>query len=312
MAATPAMRPEPFVHLSTDFIRAKEYFEAIIASTSDAICTTDTESRIIYFSPGAEAMLGLGMADVVGKSAHQLYAGGKPEAEKVMRLLRKEGSLKNHETILKGLGGRQTHVSMSVSLLRDRGGKVIGTMAISKDISSRVELERRLRELSITDNLTGLYNQRHFHERLAQEASRAKRQRYKLSMILMDLDGFKQANDQFGHLEGDRILKDFGAAVEGSIRREVDSAYRYGGDEFVVLLPGLPAVRAEKAAKRIVSCARTKIEASGVTCSYGVATLHPTGSLSNLIRQADRGMFKMKAAKHRPPRSPSLRVTHRV
>ena len=98
-------------------------------------------------------------------------------------------------------------------------------------------MERRLRDLAITDDLTGLYNQRHFHERLSQEARRARRLRQKLSLILLDLDGFKAINDRLGHPAGDRILKEFAAAIEISIRKEVDSAFRYGGDEFVVILP---------------------------------------------------------------------------
>ena len=82
----------PLIHLSSDFIRAKEYLEAIVASTSDAICTTDTEGRFIYFSPGAEKMLGFS-AEVIGRPAHQFYPGGRDEARRVMKLLRKQGTL---------------------------------------------------------------------------------------------------------------------------------------------------------------------------------------------------------------------------
>lgn len=287
----------PLIALSSDFIRTKEYLEAIVASTSDAICTTDTRGRIIFFSPGAETMVGYRSVDMMGRHAHRLYVGGREEAERIMEALRKQGSLQNHETVFKAKDGRRVHVSMSASLLRDRVGRVIGTLGISKDITNRVELENRLRELSITDNLTGLYNQRHFQERLAQEASRARRQRYELSMILLDLDGFKRANDLWGHLEGDRLLRDFASVLQQGIRREVDSAYRYGGDEFVVLMPGLGEGRAQKVAGRIVSAAGARLAERGVGASYGVATLPPTGPLSRFIGLADRRMFGMKAAR---------------
>ena len=313
----PMARPTaaaPLIALSSDFIRTKEYLEAIVASTSDAICTTDTRGRVIYFSPGAESMVGYTSAEMMGRHAHQLYAGGREEAELIMQALRKQGSIQNHETVFKAKDGRSIHVSMSASLLRNRSGQVIGTLGISKDITSRVELETRLRELSITDSLTGLYNHRHFQERLSQEASRARRQRYELSMILLDLDGFKQANDLWGHLEGDRILKEFASVLQQSIRSEMDSVYRYGGDEFVVLLPGLGAGRAEKVARRIASSAAQKMPQRGVGVSYGVATLPPAGPLSRLIKTADRRMFVMKAARRRAPHraAPSLNAPRGV
>jgi diguanylate cyclase (GGDEF)-like protein/PAS domain S-box-containing protein len=289
----------PLVHLSSDFIRAKEYLEAIVSSTSDAICTTDVTGRVLFFSPGAQAMTGFAPDEIAGKPAHQLYVGGRGEADRMMRLLRRQGSLKNHETALKAKDGRSVHVSMSVALLKDRAGRVIGTLGISKDITSRVELEKRLRELSITDNLTGLYNQRHFHERLAQEVSRAKRQRDKLSMILIDLDGFKAVNDQRGHLEGDRILRAFAMVLNKSIRKEVDTIFRYGGDEFVILLPGLGASRAQKVADRVLAGAKTNVTEENIAFSFGVASLPANGSIKEFIALADKRMFRMKARNKR-------------
>jgi diguanylate cyclase (GGDEF)-like protein/PAS domain S-box-containing protein len=319
---SPEARESPIIHLSADFIRVKEYFEAIVASTSDAICTTDIRGRLMYFSPGAEQMLGFRSTEVIGRPAHQFYAGGHEEAERVMRLLKKTGRLKSHEVILKTKDGKRVHVSMSASLLRDRTGRVMGTIGISKDITQRVELENKLREMSITDNLTGLYNQRHFHERLENEASRAKRQRYKLSMILVDLDGFKQANDAWGHLEGDRILRAFAGAIDQSIRKEVDSAFRYGGDEFVVLLPGLGAERAAAVMERIGAAARARIARGGVGFSYGIATLTASQSLADFVKAADKKMFAMKAKHKKLARSgesaivravaPRLSPPHRV
>lgn len=293
--ASPKAPEAPLIHLSSDFIRAKEYLEAIVISTTDAICTTDISGRLIYLSPGAEKMLGIRHHEAKGRPAHDFYPGGREQAQQIMKLLQKNGSLQSYETILKGREGRPVHVSMSASLLKDKTGRVIGTLGISKDITSRVDLENRLRELSITDNLTGLYNQRHFHEKLESEANRALRQRYKLSMILMDLDGFKRANDLWGHLEGDRILKSFAAAIMDSIRKEVDSAYRYGGDEFVILLPGMTQILARKVMGRVLSTSQTRVGRKGVGVSYGIATLAPRQSLSDFVHKADRLMFDMKA-----------------
>lgn len=288
----------PLIALSTDFIRAKEYFEAIVASSGDLICTTDRRGRVLYFSPGAETMLGLSAARAVGRPAHNFYAEGRAAAQGIMRLLRKspDGRVHNHEMRMKAAGSRVLHVSMSVSFLKDARGRVIGTLGIAKNVTERVALERRLREMTRTDDLTGLYNQRHFHDRLREEAARSRRQGEALSMIVFDLDSFKQVNDKRGHLEGDRVLRAFASAVSGSVRREVDLPFRYGGDEFVLLLPGTTAAKAERVARRIVKAAGP-LAKDGVTASWGVARLPASGDAAEFVREADAAMFKMKSGR---------------
>jgi len=289
----------PIIALSTDFIRVKEYFEAIVASSGDLICTTDIRGRIIYFSPGAEAMLGLSAATMVGRPCHDFYHEGRAAAERIMRLLREspDGRVHNHEMQVKASGGRVIHVSMGASFLKDGRGRVIGTLGVAKDITDRVLLEQRLRELSRTDDLTGLYNQRHFHDRLREEASRAMRQKRKLSMVLFDLDGFKQVNDRLGHLEGDRILRAFAQSLNDNIRKEVDAAFRYGGDEFIILMPETGGPGAMRVARRVANAAKTTLSKDGVSTSWGVAELPASGDVSALVRKADALMFKMKSSR---------------
>ena len=288
----------PLIALSTDFIRVKEYFEAIVASSGDLICTTDVAGRVLYFSPGAEAMLGMSAARAMGSPAHDFYVDGRAAAQGIMNLLRAspDGRVQNHEMRVKASGGRVLHVSMSASFLKDARGRVIGTLGIGKDITERVELERRLREMTVTDDLTGLYNQRHFHDRLREESARSRRQGDPLSMIVFDLDGFKQVNDKHGHLKGDSTLKAFAAAVSDSVRREVDLAFRYGGDEFILLLPGTTAVRGVRVARRVVLAAKP-LAKLGVTASWGVAQLPASGDAAALVREADAAMFKMKSGR---------------
>ncbi len=297
MPVTSARTQGPLIALSTDFIRAKEYFEAIVASSGDLICTTDIRGRIIYFSPGAEQMLGLSAAEMVGRPCHDFYAGGRAEAETIMRLLREspDGRVRNHELRVKASGGRVLHASMSASFLKDGRGRVIGTLGVAKDITDRVELELRLREMTRTDDLTGLYNQRYFHDRLREEAGRAQRQKRALSMLLFDLDGFKQVNDRLGHLEGDRILRAFSRSLCDNIRREVDAAFRYGGDEFIVLLPETPTRGAARVARRVAEAASAALSKDGVSASWGAAELPRSGDVSALVRKADAAMFAMKS-----------------
>lgn len=295
-----AQAASPLIYLSTHYIRAKEYLEAIVASTADAICTTDVRGRVIYFSPGAERMLGFKAMEVVGTPVRRLYQGGRTEAEKVAKLLLRQGGLTNYETVLVGRE-RRVHVSVSASLLRDREGRVIGTLGIAKDITERVELERRLRELSITDNLTGLFNQRHFSERLVSEMQRARRQHHGLSLLLFDLDGFKRINDSRGHLEGDRVLRGAAEALRRSIRAGVDAAFRYGGDEFVLLLPGLGLRQADGVVRRVRHALQAQVTPA-VTFSVGAAALRPGDTPDSILRRADARMYaaKKKAQRRLP------------
>lgn len=283
----------PLIHLSTDYIRAKEYFEAIVSSTSDAICTTDVRGRIMYFSPGAEAMFGVTSAHMMGRNAYELYADKRAEGERIMKSLRRDGSIRNHETAVDTFDGRRIHISLSASLLRDRAGRVIGTLGISKDISDRVELEKRLRELSITDKLTGLLNQRCFIDRLATEVQRARRQRQKLSLILIDLDRFKHVNDTLGHMAGDQLLKALAGTLKRGLREHVDSVYRYGGDEFIIMLPGEPAAKASQVAQRLAQQAEDAL-GPNARFSYGVATFPSFAAAEELLEAADRRMYAMK------------------
>lgn len=289
----------PLVYLSTQFIQAKEYLEAIMASSSDAIVTTDMRGHIIYFSPGAERLWEKRYRSAMSEPVWHFYAKGKAEAKKIMRELLIRGSVSDHETTILTGKGKRVPVSMSVSLLKDRSGGLIGTLGISKDISRRVQLEERLRALTITDNLTGLYNQRHFRERADAEISRARRQGQNLAMLLLDLDNFKKANDQWGHVAGDRILRETAGILNASIRRKVDSAYRYGGDEFVILCPGLGRPQAQAVARRIQAASALKDYSRLVSLSIGIASLLKGDTADDLLKRADARMYSAKRRGHR-------------
>ena len=280
----------PLIHLSSDFIRAKEYLEAIVSSSPDAICTTDMSGKFIYFSPGAEEMLGLKAQGMGNRYAYEIYQGGIVEAKKIMRLLTENEQIKNHETIVKGKNGRFIYASLAASLLKDRQGNLIGTLGIFKDISARVHLEKKLEELCRTDNLTGLFNRRHFDQSLKQEWARAKRQDYPLSLVLMDLNDFKLINDSKGHKAGDRILKSFSALLRDSLRREEDMVFRFGGDEFTAILPGLNPHQADQVMKKILHRAKK----FRIHFSYGISGTPPALNIARLLQTADAAMYRMK------------------
>ena len=162
-----------------------------------------------------------------------------------------------------------------------------------RTLKERDKLEEEVRRLSITDDLTGLYNHRHFFKTLESELTRLKRQRTSLSLLMFDLDNFKRYNDFYGHLEGDRVLRKIGEIIKHSIRHNVDSGYRYGGDEFAALLIGAFLDQALTIAERI----RSSIEHAGfkdITVSIGLAEFREDFDLERFVKSADDAMYVAK------------------
>jgi len=152
-------------------------------------------------------------------------------------------------------------------------------------------LRKELSRLSMTDSLTGLYNQREFYIRLKQEIVRSVRQKHPLGLILVDLDGFKEYNDRHGHVEGDAALRSVGRAISRSIRDSVDTGFRYGGDEFAVILIDSDLSIAQEIGRRI----RQAINEEGrIDASLGYAIYSEEMSLTDFVSTADANLYKMK------------------
>ena len=160
--------------------------------------------------------------------------------------------------------------------------------------------ERNIREelgrLSITDDLTGLHNQRHFYARLHEEVKRAERQESEFSLILLDLDRFKLINDKYGHLKGDRLLARVGGVIGASIRQGVDMGFRYGGDEFAVILIDTNAGTAEGIGHRIAQLIQ---DDCNLSASVGCACYQNGMTPEDLVDAADRNLYKAKGSEGR-------------
>ncbi|MBF0468575.1 MAG: diguanylate cyclase [Desulfamplus sp.] len=161
------------------------------------------------------------------------------------------------------------------------------------------ELIKKLEMLAITDGLTGLYNQRHFYQQLGSEIERTERYSTALCLLLLDIDYFKKFNDTWGHLEGDKVLMELGKMIKSCLRN-MDSAYRYGGEEFTVILPETSIEKGCVVGERIRKVFESKsfFPARGKeiksTISVGAAQLNQNESITSLIKRADMAMFKSK------------------
>jgi diguanylate cyclase (GGDEF)-like protein len=155
----------------------------------------------------------------------------------------------------------------------------------------------QLKELAITDDLTKLFNSRHFYAQLEYEVNRFNRYKRPFSIMMIDLDHFKRFNDTYGHLEGDRILRRVGRKIT-SCMRTMDTAYRYGGEEFTVLLPETDCNAALTVAERIKDSISSEtledVNDSRITVSIGVSEYSESDSITHLIKRADKAMYAAK------------------
>jgi two-component system cell cycle response regulator len=150
---------------------------------------------------------------------------------------------------------------------------------------------RELNRLSITDSLTGLYNQRHFYARLREEIVRAQRQKHPLALVLLDMDDFKMYNDSRGHLAGDELLQHVGRIINTCIRENVDSGYRYGGDEFAIILIDADSEVTRSIVKRIRAALSSQCQ---ITASIGHASFYEGLKPEAFVALADASLYEAK------------------
>lgn len=182
--------------------------------------------------------------------------------------------------------------------------KVLESFTASASIALQRSLfykqTEKLKELSITDPLTGLYNRRHINERIKEEITRFKRYKHPFSFLMLDIDGFKAYNDTYGHIKGDQVLKALADTVTESLRT-IDIAGRFGGDEFVVILSQTPKVDAISIANRLREKVNNRLsvftpdETMKMTVSMGITTFpDDTSSLEDVLEKTDEALYLAK------------------
>ncbi|MGA7826350.1 MAG: diguanylate cyclase [Geobacteraceae bacterium] len=304
-----------------------ELLSQVLQKISVPTFVIDQDHTVIHWNKALENLSGYPAVEMIGTSDHwkAFYPVQKPLlADLVLDNVRehaidgyydgkhRKSSLSEGayevEDFFPGLGDAGRWLFFTATPIPDAEGLMLGAVQTLQDITERKivedelrESEKRYRELSITDSLTKLFNSRHFFRQLRQEIERAKRYEEPLSLILLDIDNFKGYNDTYGHLEGDRVLAVLADVIRANLRT-ADSAYRYGGEEFTVILPETEGENALPVAERLRKSfeetilsplPRTEVH---MTVSVGVTQYIPGEDDAVFIKRADHAMYTAKTS----------------
>jgi diguanylate cyclase (GGDEF)-like protein/PAS domain S-box-containing protein len=283
-------------------------YRTLVELTHDFVFMVDRKGLFTYVNPNFEKTTGYSFSDLKGHPFTIVIAPDERETiiDRFKKGVRGAPSLP-YETELSDKEGKRVAVEFLTSNLCDIRGNVTGRFGVGRDITKRKEVEallrdseKRYRDLSIIDDLTQLYNSRYFYHQLKMEIDLVNRyEEQSMTLLLLDLDDFKQFNDAYGHVEGDQVILRLGQLVKRCLR-QTDSAYRYGGEEFTILLPMTTSKDAAVTAERI----RTEFKkenfppVSGkevhMTVSIGLAQYKPQEDMKAFVHRVDQLMYQAK------------------
>jgi len=288
-------------------------YRLVLRRAQTGIVVVRRDGRAHFVNRAAVSLLGVDRASAVGKPwsavardrLHVVSGGGEINPPPVQRVLAGGEDLRDLELAYTAPDGRRLFFLADCAALRSEEGKVLGAVLLFRDITARKEAEERLRQMSVCDSLTLVFNHAYMQEALEREVEAALAHGRKIAFLLLDVDDFKTYNDQFGHPLGDKVLKELARALQENVRGG-DIVARYGGDEFAVILPGEETARevAERLRQAIAAHPfpyRELMPQGKITVSIGIASLPAHGvTAAELIRQADEAMYAAKQLPQTP------------
>ena len=294
---------------------------AAIEAAAEGVAITDPNGMIEYVNPALTRNTGYAIEELVGQHT-RIFSSGQHETafyENLWHTIR-QGRIWRGEIVNRRKDGSLFTELMAIAPVCNEKGETVHYVAIKHDISERKKMETELkennatllhqlyeinrlqaelREQAVRDGLTNLFNRRYLDETLERELARAKREGYPLSLVMIDIDHFKKLNDTYGHQAGDKVLRELAALLWGNIRTE-DVPCRYGGEEFLVLLPRMPLdIALERAESWRKSLASTRVPfgdfhiETTISCGLSAYPEHAR-TPDDLIRCCDEALYKAK------------------
>lgn len=267
-----------------------------VDDAADQVLITDASGVIVYVNNAFEILTGYKADEVIGKTPAVLQSGAH-DAQFYQQLWDtvQSGSVFSQTFIDRKKDGHLYQTEQSITPVFDEDGSISHFVSTGKDVTARRKLEEQLRTMSITDDLTGLSNRRHFEQQLQHELDRAQRYDHPLSLILFDIDHFKDINDQFGHEGGDKVLKLLASRINTRLRAP-DLFARWGGEEFAIIAVDTPLGGGAEFAELLREMI-SEIEFFPnyqVTASFGVVYADEIETRQELFNRADHALYEAK------------------
>ena len=269
-------------------------WHVLFDQSRDGIVVINREGKVLAANPAFRDMLGYSHSEVLQLKVWDWDAHYDEAAfHEFMKTLSEDGQML--ETVHLKRDGTKMEVEIALSCTDFIGEKLV--FCVQRDVTQRKANERRIHQMMTTDELTGLLNRREFNQRLEHELNRKDRYANQCALVMLDVDHFKSINDHYGHPTGDQVLVTVSKLIASQVR-EVDSIARWGGEEFLILLPETDAEQATRVAEklRIALQAQKLVQVGGVTASFGVTEYRQGDDTDALIKRADAALYEAKSA----------------
>lgn len=269
------------------------YIEKILQHTNEIFVIKDTRNNILFVNEKIRDY-GYDPDKLVGKKYLSLLSS-KHKGKRFKKVINSKTAL-NYEVEFLKSDGTIVNALASNSPVWDDDGNILFVVSTLADVTSYRRLQKKLTESTYIDYLTGLYNIRYLYKRLREEIRRAIRKSEKVAVIMFDIDNFKNYNDNFGHESGNKLLKNVGNIINNSIREGVDLGFRFGGDEFLILI--------NQAEERITLGIAGRIREKFLELNYkhldlsmGIEYYKSGCSIKDLIIRVDKKVYRAKKSK---------------
>lgn len=283
-----------------------EIFQQLAQSTNDVIVVTAATPLgppgpiIVYVNPAFTALTGYAADEVIGRST-RLLNGPKTDPQTVAAV---RAAMESQRPIRVELlnyrrDGEEFWIDTNIVPLRDAHGRVTHFATISRDLTATKQLQQELQLMASTDPLTGLLNRRRFLERAESEFLRSQRYQHELAVVMLDIDHFKAINDTHGHFAGDQVLIAMSRAT-ANLLRSTDILARWGGEEFVILMPETPltgAVILAERLRKLLACVIVNTASGSIrfTVSAGIAARSGLDAdITDVMQRADSALYTAK------------------
>lgn len=271
-----------------------------INQSADAALITDLEGTILYANKAFSELTGYKLSEIKGKNT-RIFKSGKMDADFYKDMWQ---TLNNNDSF-KGIflnrhkDGREFFEQKTITPIMDANNQPIYFLAISKDSSEVIQKTHHLEYKAYHDALTGLFNRFKFDEVLQAKLRRCKNEGVQTSLIIADIDNFKTLNDDYGHDIGDEVLKSVATLIENNVRQS-DLVFRWGGEEFCILIDADLATGQLVAEQLRSKIAQTKFDAlpkgHSLTSSFGVAQAQPEDNTDTFFKRADDALYQAKTS----------------